>query len=85
MSEYARIASPLVTRSIGRGIALLRWSAFWSAIVLPLVHIPLLVVDGIPPSSPLVLSLWLGNVVALVLGRHHVPRGRTRPFRGERQ
>jgi hypothetical protein len=85
MSEYARIASPLVARSIGRGIALLRWSAFWSAIVLPLVHVPLLIVDGIPPSSPLVLSLWLGNVVALVLGRHHVPHGRTRRPGGERR
>lgn len=86
MYEYDRIDSPLLLGSLGRGIALLRWSGFWSAIVLPVLHVPLLVVSGLSPSStPVVLALWLANALALVVGRHHVPHGRRASSGGDRQ
>ena len=74
MYEYSRIASPLLTWTVGGTVAFLRWSGFWSAIALPLVHVPLLVVEGVTASSaPLLALLWIVNLVALVLGRHHAP------------
>jgi hypothetical protein len=83
MPEHARLASPLVTRSVDRGVSLLRWTAFWSAVVLPLVHVPFVVVAGFTAeSTPLIAALWLANAVALVLGRRHSPHGRTRSLPG---
>lgn len=84
MSQYARLASPLVTQSVDRGIALLRWSGFWCAIALPALHVPLLVVEGFTASTtPVILLLWLANVVALLLGRHHRPRRTRSPAGGD--
>jgi hypothetical protein len=75
MYESDSLASPVVAHSFGRGIALLRWGGFWSAICLPLVHVPLLLGSGLTPSStPLLVALWLANLLALVLGRQHSPR-----------
>jgi hypothetical protein len=83
MYEYARIASPLLTRTVDGTVAFLRWSGFWGAIALPLVHVPLLVVEGATASSaPLLALLWVLNVLALVLGRHHAPDGRADRFAG---
>jgi hypothetical protein len=80
MQEHEHgLASPVVVRSVDRGVAALRWGGFWSAVALPLVHVPLLVVEGLSPgSTSIVLSLWLANVVALVVGRRHAPHGRAR-------
>lgn len=75
MYEYDRLASPVVGRSLDRGIALLRWGGFWSAICLPLAHVPLLLVAGVSPSTtPVLLALWFANLAAFVLGRQHSPR-----------
>jgi hypothetical protein len=75
MYEYDSLASPAVVRSLDRGIALLRWGGFWSAICLPLVHVLLLVGVGFSPSTtPVILALWLANLAAFVLGRQHSPR-----------
>jgi hypothetical protein len=77
MNEYARIASPLVTQSVDRSIAALRWVGFWSAVALPFLHVPLLAVEGFTgASAPVILALWLANAAALVVGRDHAPRGR---------
>jgi hypothetical protein len=77
MYENSRIAAPLLTRTVDGTVAVLRWSGFWGAIALPLVHVPLLVVEGATASSaPLLALLWAVNLVALVLGRHHAPNGR---------
>jgi hypothetical protein len=50
----------------------LRGLAFWSAIALPFLHIPLLV-TGLGDSTTLLafLALVAVNVVALVLGQPH--------------
>ncbi|WP_372910660.1 hypothetical protein [Salinigranum sp.] len=75
MYEHDSLASPVVSHSLGRGIALLRWGGFWSAICLPLLHVPLLLVSGLSPSTtPVLLALWAANLAALVLGRQHSPR-----------
>lgn len=78
MYEYDRLASPVVAHSLGRSISLLRWAGFWSAVCLPLVHVPLFLVSGLTSSStPVLLTLWFANVVALVVGRQHSPRPAT--------
>jgi hypothetical protein len=74
MYEHDSLTSPVVARSLGRGIALLRWGGFWSAICLPLVHVPLLLAAGFSPSTtPVLLALWLANLAAFVLGQQHSP------------
>lgn len=67
---------PFATDTLSRSVCLLRWSGFWTAIVLPLLHVPLLVVAGVTAASwPVLLALWTANAVAFVLGRRHSPRG----------
>lgn len=74
MYEYDSLAPPVVAYPLGQSIALLRWAGFWSAVCLPLVHVPLFLLSGITPSStPVLLTLWVANAVALVLGRQHSP------------
>lgn len=64
-------ASPL--RASG---ALLRWLGFWAAVLLPLVHVPLLFTTGFTAAAtPIILSLWTANGLALLLGQNHTPRG----------
>jgi hypothetical protein len=77
MYEFSHDGGPLAAASLDRSIALLRWGGFWTAILLPLVHVPLLVATGLGADAlPVLLALWLANVVALVLGRQHDPHGR---------
>lgn len=54
----------------------LRGAAFWTAVVLPFVHLPLLLAVGLTASTttPLV-ALWTLHAVALVVGAAHAPRG----------
>jgi hypothetical protein len=67
---------PFAADTLDRSVGLLRWSGFWAAIVLPLLHVPLLVVAGVTATSlPVLLALWTANAVAFVLGRRHSPHG----------
>lgn len=78
MYEHDSLTSPVVSYSLGRGIALLRWGGFWSAVCLPVVHVPLLLTAGLSRSStPVLVALWAANLVALILGRQHSPRANT--------
>ena len=71
---------------LDQSAALLRWGSFWAAIVLPLLHVPLLVVSGLTSASiPVLLALWVANAVALVLGRQHSPHGRPALTGGDRR
>jgi hypothetical protein len=83
MSEPARLARPLLAASLDRGVAALRWSGFWCAVLLPFVHVPLLIAGFDASSSP-VPWLWAANLLALVVGRRHTPHGRSTDRRDER-
>jgi hypothetical protein len=61
-------------RSLDWSLALLRWIGFWSAIVLPALHVSLLVAEGVTPATaPTLVALWATNAVAVALGRGHTP------------
>jgi hypothetical protein len=76
MYGYDRTATRRSTRPAARAVAALRWCGFWSAVVLPLCHVSLLVVAGLTPSStPLLVGLWAANLAGFVLGRRHTPTG----------
>ena len=52
-----------------------RTVAFWAAVVLPFVHLPLLLVAGFTPSTtPSLVALWVLHAVVLVVGAGHDPR-----------
>jgi hypothetical protein len=77
MYEFPHRRWPLDADTLDWSIGLLRWGGFWAAILLPLVHVPLLVTSGLTAAStPALLALWTANAVALVLGRQHSPHGR---------
>jgi pimeloyl-ACP methyl ester carboxylesterase len=57
--------------------ALARTAAFWLAIVLPFLHVPLLVLVGFTDATtPALVGLWGLNVVALAAGAGHDPDSR---------
>lgn len=61
------------TRAVVRGVA------FWTAVLLPLAYLPL-VIAGVPPiPDPSVLAILVAvNVLALVLGRSYDGASRRR-------
>jgi hypothetical protein len=61
--------------------AFLRTVAFWLAVVLPFLHVPLLVLVGFTDATtPALVGLWGLNVVALAAGAGHEPdAGATAP------
>lgn len=62
-------------RQARRSINCLQWLCFWSAVLLPAVHLPYLAIGGVNASTiPPLLALWIANVVMLVLGRGHALR-----------
>jgi hypothetical protein len=61
-------------RPLGWSIALLQWVGFWGAIVLPALHVPLLVAEGVTgATAPALAALWAANAAAVALGRGHTP------------
>jgi len=53
---------------------LARTAAFWLAIVLPFLHLPLLFGVGLTDATtPALVGLWGCNVVALAVGAGHEP------------
>lgn len=58
----------------GRLLSLLRAVAFWSAVVLPFLHLPLLLSGLDTRADLLALATLFGlNLVALAIGRSHRP------------
>ena len=65
-------ASPVPLDSVART---LRTVAFWTAVVLPFVHLPLLLAAGFTVSTtPLLVTLWTLHAVVLAVGADHDPR-----------
>ena len=64
-------AAPLPIDGVAR---IARALAFWTAVALPLVHLPLLLVAGLSSetTSPLV-TLWALHGIVLVVGADHDP------------
>ncbi|WP_336024799.1 hypothetical protein [Halobellus salinisoli] len=68
-------ASSTVAPSITALAAPLRFVAFWTAVTLPFLYVPLLL-GGLEGSEPTVFLALLGaNVVALLLGHGYGNRG----------
>jgi hypothetical protein len=64
-------ASPVPLEIVART---LRTAAFWTAVVLPFVHLPLLLVAGFTVSTtPLLVALWTFHAVVLAVGAGHDP------------
>lgn len=62
-------------RLVRRSIGYLQWLCFWSAVLLPAVHLPFLAFSGVNKSTaPLLLTLWTVNAVMLVFGQSYALR-----------
>jgi len=61
----------------GRVAAVAERFGFWTAVVLPFVHVPMLVA-GLPGDLHLAfVGLFVANLLGLVLGRDYDPDGRS--------
>jgi len=73
-------ATHVLRRRLGRLSAdaadALQRLAFWTGVVLPCVHLPVLAVYGVTSdTTPALLALWVTHAAALLAGRRHVPGG----------
>ncbi|WP_459194379.1 hypothetical protein [Halosimplex sp. J119] len=64
-------------RQLGRALAdalgVAERLAFWAAVALPCVHLPLFALRGFSPETmPLLVALWTTHGVALLAGRRHL-------------
>lgn len=60
--------------ALGRLAALARTAAFWTGVVLPFLHVPLLFLVGLTETTtPALVGLWTLNAVALAVGARHDP------------
>lgn len=69
-------APPALHRRFGRALAeavdALERLAFWAAVVLPCLHVPLLALGGLSgETTPVLVALWALHGVALLVGRRH--------------
>lgn len=64
----------------GAGVALVERLAFWSAIALPCLHVPALLVYGLDrASAPVLVALWAAHALCLAASaRYDPPDGRSR-------
>jgi len=67
---------------VGRLGTTVRTVAFWLAVALPLVYLPLVVVVPGRLEAPLLGLAVAGNLVALLVGHAHDPMGRPFGSRG---
>ncbi|WP_123536450.1 hypothetical protein [Halosimplex salinum] len=59
-------------RALAEAVDVVERLAFWAAVALPCVHLPLLVLGGFSPeTTPLLLALWSLHGVSLLVGRRH--------------
>jgi len=68
--DNADIAVPDVSESV---VAPITATAFWAAVALPFLHLPLLLATGLSaePYTDAFLTLLVLNVVALLVGHPH--------------
>jgi len=60
--------------ALGRLAVLARTAAFWTGVVLPFLHVPLLFLAGLTETTtPALVGLWTLNIVALAVGARHEP------------
>ena len=60
--------------ALGRLGALARTAAFWTGVVLPFLHVPLLFLVGLTETTtPALVGLWTLNAAALTVGARHDP------------
>jgi len=79
MARSSRLPRPLdrPTRAALRVATVVRAVAFWTGVLLPLAHVPLLLLvdQGRVDGLPLVARLLVANAVAVVVGHGHDPSG----------
>ncbi|WP_144904036.1 hypothetical protein [Halobellus captivus] len=77
-----RLSDPSAVRPSIESLAVpLRFVAFWSAVALPFLYVPLLL-GGLDGSEPTVfLTLFAANVVALLVGHGYQRDGRNAEHR----
>lgn len=74
MSRVERILPSRVGHAVTDAAGLVERVAFWCGVVLPCLHIPLLVLVGLGPSTtPVLVALWAGQAVALAVGARYDP------------
>jgi len=71
-------ATHVLRRRLGRlgtdAAGVLQRLAFWTGVVLPCIHLPVLAVYGVTPdTTPVLLALWAAHAAALLAGRRHSP------------
>lgn len=72
MHESLRTRPRQPTGVLAGTAALLRRIGFWSAVALPAIHVPALVLVGFSDATtPLLVALWIANAVALLVGHRH--------------
>lgn len=70
-------ALPDVGARVDESVALVERLAFWSAVALPALHVPALLIVGLDrATAPALLALWAIHGLALVLGARYEPSDR---------
>jgi hypothetical protein len=71
-SEWIVRGSLSVSDAVGLCLVALRGVAFWTAVMLPIVYLPLLVASSFTTLNPLYAFSLVGiHVVALLVGHRH--------------
>jgi hypothetical protein len=70
----ADATGPADAPGLSTALALVRATAFWASICLPAVHLPLLLVEGLTPTTiPVLVTLWTLHALVLAVGASHDP------------
>jgi len=64
----------LFESTVSDGLGLAERVAFWSAVALPCLHVPLLTARGLDDATaPALAALWTLHVLALLVGARYDP------------